>query len=147
MTARFNMGKKYPEAYKAMDAFDTLVAASGIESWYQELIRIRASQLNGCAYCVDMHVQDALKLGINPRKINVTGVWREAANHFTEEEQIIIRLTEEVTLIHNHGISDDLYNAAITKFGEEYTARIIMAIITINAWNRIGVGLKMQPNF
>ena len=116
-----------------------------MEEWYQQLIKIRASQINGCAYCVNMHTQDALKLGIDARKINLINVWREADNIFTEEEQLVIRMTEELTLIHQQGLSDSVYEKALALFGEDKTAQLIMVVITINAWNRMGVGLRMQP--
>jgi AhpD family alkylhydroperoxidase len=145
MGTRFKMGKVYPASYKALDSLDQLIASSSVEEWYQELIKIRASQINGCAYCVNMHTQAALKLGIDARKINLINVWREADTIFTEEEQLVIRMTEELTLIHQHGLSDSVYEKALALFGEEKTAQIIMVIITINAWTRIGVGLKMQP--
>ena len=147
MGTRFKMRKVYPAAYKAIDSLDQLNASSTVEEWYQQLIKIRASQINGCAYCVNMHNQDALKLGIDARKINLISVWREADNIFTEEEQLLIQMTEELTLIHQHGLSDRAYDQAVTIFGEEKTAQVIMAIITINAWNRVSVGLKMQPEF
>lgn len=145
MGTRFKMGKVYPASYKAIDSLDQLNATSSVEGWFQQLIKIRASQINGCAYCVNMHTQDALKLGIDARKINLINVWREAENVFSEEELLLIQMTEEFTLIHQHGLSDGVYQKAIAIFGEEKTAQIIMVIITINAWNRIGVGLKMQP--
>ncbi len=145
MKARFKIAKVYPPAYKAIDSLDNLVAASSVDKWHQELIRIRASQINGCAYCVNMHTQDALKLSIDPRKTSLISVWREAKNVFTEEEQLLLQMTEELTLIHQHGLSDAVYEKAIELFGEEKTAQIIMVIITINVWNRVGVGLKMQP--
>lgn len=147
MGTRFKMKKVYPAAYKAMDSLDQLIVSSSVEEWYQQLIKIRASQINGCAYCVNMHTQDALKLGIDARKINLINVWREADNIFSEEEQLVIRMTEELTLIHQHGLSDSVYEKALALFGEEKTAQIIMVIITINAWNRVGVGLRMQPQF
>jgi AhpD family alkylhydroperoxidase len=109
------------------------------------MIRIRASQINGCAYCVNYHTGDALKLGVDFRKINLLSAWREASNVFNEEEQLIIRMTEELTLIHQHGLSETVYEKAISLFGEEKTAQLIMVIITINAWNRIGVGLSIKP--
>ena len=145
MSTRFKMGKVQPAAYKAMDALDNYVSNSGIDKIHQELIRIRASQINGCAYCVNYHTRDARKLGETEQRLYLISVWREAKNVFTEEEQLLFAMTEEITLIHQHGLSDELYNKAIEIFGEEKTAQVIMAIITINAWNRIGVGLNMQP--
>ena len=145
MSTRFKMGKVQPAAYKAMDALDNYVSNSGIDKIHQELIRIRASQINGCAYCVNYHSGDARKLGETEQRLYLISVWREAKNVFTEEEQLLFAMTEKITLIHQHGLSDELYNKSIEIFGEEKTAQVIMAIITINAWNRIGVGLNMQP--
>lgn len=145
MTARFKMGKVQPAAYKAMDALDTYVASTGLDQKLQELIRIRASQINGCAYCVSYHSSDARKAGETEQRLYLISVWREAPNVFSEEERLIFAITEELTLIHQHGLSDALYDKAIATFGEEKTAQIMMVIITINAWNRIGVGLNMHP--
>ena len=142
---RFKMGKVQPAAYKAMNELDKFVASSSIPPLHRELIKIRASQINGCAYCVNHHARDARKLGETEQRIYLTSVWRESPNIFTEEEQLLFEMTEEITLIHRHGLSDVLYEKSINIFGEEKTAQIIMAIITINAWNRIGVGLKMHP--
>jgi AhpD family alkylhydroperoxidase len=145
MDKRLSMKKVYLEAYKAMAALDDLVDNASFERWFAEMIRIRSSYINGCAYCVDSHTQDALKLGIPARKIALVPVWREAGDIFSEKEQAILSLTEQVSLIHNHGIADDVYQTSIRLFGEKQTAELIMAIITINAWNRIGVGLRMKP--
>lgn len=145
MSNRFKMGKVQPAAYKAMDALDTYLGTTTIDQRTQELIRIRASQINGCAYCVSYHSADARKAGETEQRLYLISVWREAPNVFTEEEQLIFAITEEITLIHQHGISDALYDKAIATFGEEKTAQIMMVAITINAWNRIGVGLNMHP--
>ncbi len=145
MRTRLKMGKVQPAAYKAMDALDNYISTTSIDKVHQELIRIRASQINGCAYCVNYHSGDARKLGETEQRLYLISVWREATNVFSEQEQLLFAMTEEITLIHQHGLSDALYDKAISTFGEERTAQIIMAIITINAWNRIGVGLKMQP--
>ena len=140
------MGKVQPAAYKAMDALDTYIGNSGVDQKLQELIRIRASQINGCAYCVAYHSSDARKAGETEQRLYLVSVWREAPNIFTEEEQLVFAMTEEITLIHQHGLSDATYDKAIATFGEEKTAQIMMVIITINAWNRIGVGLNMHPD-
>jgi AhpD family alkylhydroperoxidase len=145
MKARLKMGKVQPAAYKAMDSLDTYVSNSGVDKLHQELIRIRASQINGCAYCVNAHSNDARKAGETEQRIYLISAWREAQDIFTNEEQLLFEMTEEITLIHRHGLSDAVYEKAIATFGEEKTAQIIMVIITINAWNRIGVGLKMKP--
>jgi AhpD family alkylhydroperoxidase len=139
------MRKVYPAAYKAMDEFENLIENSSINKWYREMIRIKASQINGCAYCVNYHTGDALKLGVDFKKINLISAWRESPNVFNEEEQLLLQMTEELTFIHHHGMSDAVYNKSLQLFGEKQTAELMMLIITINAWNRIGVGLKMIP--
>ena len=145
METRFKMGKVTPKAYKAMDALDTFVDKSSISPLHKELIKIRASQINGCAYCVNSHTNDARKIGETDQRMLLINVWREAGDNFSEEEKLLFEMTEEITLIHQHGLSDRLYEKSIQLFGELKTAEIIMAITTINAWNRIGVGLNMHP--
>jgi AhpD family alkylhydroperoxidase len=145
MEARFLMGKVQPAAYKAMGALDAYVQEAAVDTLHKELIKIRASQINGCAYCVNHHTADAIRLGEDPKKLYLVGVWKEAPNVFDEKEQTILAMTEEITLIHQHGLSEEVYTKALELFGQEMTAQIIMIIITINAWNRIGVGLKMEP--
>jgi AhpD family alkylhydroperoxidase len=145
MSSRFKMVMVQPGAYKAMNALEQFLKASSVSPLQQEMIKIRASQVNGCAYCVNIHTRDARKLGETEQRIYLMSVWREAPNVFTEEEQLLLEMTEQVTLIHQQGLSDALYEKAVTLWGEEKTAQVIMAIITINGWNRIGVGLKMHP--
>ena len=145
MSTRFNMSAVQPEAYQAMSALDKLINTSVIDKLQREMIKIRASQINGCAYCVNHHTKDARKLGETEQRVYLISVWREAPNVFNEEERLLLEMTEEITLIHRHGLSDRLYDKAISMFGEIKTAQVIMAIITINAWNRIGVSLNMHP--
>ena len=145
MEPRFKMGKVQPEAYKAMGALDNYIASIAVNQLHQELIRIRASQINGCAYCVNAHTGDARKHGETEQRMHLIAVWREARNIFTEEEQALLEMTEEITLIHQHGLSTRLYEKSMELFGQEKTAQVIMTIIGINAWNRIGVSLKMEP--
>lgn len=139
------MGKVLPDAYKALLALDSFTRSSGIPPIQQELIKIRASQINGCAYCVSIHAKDARKMGETEQRIYVIGVWREAPNIFSDEEQLVLEMTEEITLIHQHGLSDRLYERAISLWGEERTAQVMMAIININSYNRIGVGTNLHP--
>src|SRR4030095_1279584 len=103
--SRFRMGKVQPAAYKILDSLDNYVYNSGIDRRLQELIRIRASQINGCAYCVNYHSGDALKFGETQQRLNLISVWKEARNVFSEEEQLLFAITEEITLIHQHGFS------------------------------------------
>jgi len=145
MQTRFKMGEVQPEAYKILFEMNKYVLQSKIDKLQREMIKIRASQINGCAYCVSSHARDARKLGETEQRIYLMSVWREAPNVFTEEEQLILAITEEVTLINQHGLSNELYEKAIKLFGQEKTAQIIMTVITINCWNRIGVALNMHP--
>jgi AhpD family alkylhydroperoxidase len=145
MSARLKMGKVQPAAYQAMDALDNYVSETSVNKIQQELMRIRASQINGCGYCVNYHAAEALKLGESEKRLLLISVWRGATNVFTPEEQLLFAMTEEITLIQQQGLSDAVYDKAIETFGDEKTAQVMMVIITINAWNRIGVGLKMQP--
>ena len=145
MDTRFSMGTVSPGAYKAMEGLDNFNESSSVPLLQQELIRIRTSQINGCAYCVNMHTTDARKQGESDKRMLLISVWREAGSIFTEEEQLLLEMTEEITLIHQHGLSNALYEKAIALFGKEKTAELIMVIIAINAWNRIGVALKMHP--
>ena len=145
METRFKMGEVQPEAYKILFEMNKYVLQSKIDKLQREMIKIRASQINGCAYCVSSHARDARKLGETEQRIYLMSVWREAPNVFTEEEQLILAITEEVTLINQHGLSNELYEKAIQLFGEEKTAQIIVTVITINCWNRIGVALNMHP--
>lgn len=144
MSERLKLGVVQPAAYQAMLALEKYLSTTSIEPLHKELIKIRASQVNGCAYCVNMHTQDARKLGETEQRINLVAVWKESPQ-FSAAERIILALTEEVTLISKAGVSDDTYNKAIATFGEEVTAQLLMAIVTINAWNRIGVSTHMKP--
>lgn len=145
MSTRLNMFKTQPDAYKAMLALEKYTQGTGLDPLQKELIKIRASQINGCAYCINMHTKDARKLGETEQRIYLISAWREAPNVFNEADRVLLELTEAVTLIHQHGVGDELYEKAINLFGEEKTAQIIMAIVTINGWNRIAVSLHTQP--
>ncbi len=144
MSNRINLGKIEPGAYKAMMALEHYLGTTGLSPIQQEMIRVRASQINGCAYCLDMHTRDARKAGETEKRIYLLNAWRETSL-YTEEERAILALVEEVTLIANGGVSDEVYGQAIKVLGEQKTAQVIMAAITINAWNRIGISTKMQP--
>lgn len=145
MQARIRIGKVQPDAYKAMNGLDQYISESSIDKIHREMIKIRASQINGCAYCVNSHTKSARALGETEQRIYLMSVWRESGNIFSDEEQLLLEMTEEITLIHKSGLSDFVYEKATALFGEEKTAQVIMAIITINAWNRIGVSLNMTP--
>ncbi len=136
-----NLYKLEPGAYQAMLALENYGKATEVSPIIKELIKIRASQINGCAYCLDMHTEDAIKIGETPRRIFLISAWREAPV-FTEDERIVLQLTEEITLISNSGVSDETYQKVINHFGEKITAQLIMLIVIINSWNRIAVSTK-----
>src|SRR3954464_12731897 len=144
MEQRLNYPKLAPEAAKAMFALGTYIAGSGLEHSLIELVKIRASQINGCAFCIDMHTKDARKAGETEQRIYALNAWRETP-FFTEEERAILALTEEVTLIQHH-VSDATYEAAAKVLDEAYIAQVILAIIAINAWNRFAISTGMQPS-
>jgi len=145
MSKRLNLKELIPDSHQILMQLSQFVANSGIDKLQQELIKIRASQINGCAYCMHMHSKDALKYGEDPKRLYVLSAWREAKNWFSEADQVILKLTEEITLIANHGLSDQTYGEAVALFGEEVTAKLIVAVININALNRVGVSLNMHP--
>jgi len=145
MNKRIDFNVVQPAAYDAMDVLDQFVNQSSIDKVIQEFIRIRASQINGCAYCVDAHSRDARKLGETEQRVFLISAWRESGSIFSEEERLVLEMTEEITLIHKQGLRDATYEKAIAVFGKETTSQLIMAIVTINAWNRIGVATQLKP--
>lgn len=144
MNTRVNILQTQPEAYKAMMGLEKYIASTSLDPIHKELIKLRASQINGCAYCINMHTKDARKLGMTEQRIYLLNAWKEVKNLYTEEERVILSMTEEITLIQNH-LSDENYNKAVGLFSENYVAQIIMMITTINAWNRIAIATEMQP--
>lgn len=139
---RINIKQLEPNAYKAMMALENYCASCSLDPILKELIKMRASQINGCAYCLEMHTEDALAVGESTRRIFALSVWRES-HLFSETERILLQLTEEITKISEQGVTDDTYTKAIRIFGEQVTAQIIMLIITINSWNRIAVSTQL----
>ncbi len=143
MNKRISIPELEPDAQKAMYGLAGYVSKTSLSHTHQELIKIRASQINGCAYCIDMHTHDALKYGDTQQRIFLISAWRETSL-FTEEERVILAMTEEITLISQHGLTEETYQKALKLFDPNTVAQIIMAIITINAWNRIGVSTLME---
>jgi AhpD family alkylhydroperoxidase len=130
-----------PDAYKAMIGLEQYIRNSSLPPLLRELIKIRASQINGCAYCIDMHTQEALKIGETQRRIFALSAWKESPL-FTEEERVVLQLTEEVTLISVDGLSNETYDKVIKTYSEHGLAQIIMQVIIINSWNRIAVSTR-----
>ena len=127
-----------PAAYEAMFKLEGYLAKSGLNPLHMNLIKIRASQINGCAFCLDMHINEAIKAGESPRRIYVLNGWRKTTL-FSDEEAVILEMTEELTVLNENGLSDSTYNKAVQCFDEQTFSQIVMTIVTINAWNRIAV--------
>lgn len=145
MEKRINILETEPAATKAMYGLQAYIENSSLTKTHQELIKIRASQLNGCAFCIDMHTKDALKHGETIDRIVLLNAWKEVNGLYTKEERIILALTEAVTLIHREGIPSDLYKEASENFDVNYLSQILVAIIGINSWNRIAISGLFQP--
>lgn len=144
MEKRININTVEPLAYKAMFGLEGYLAKIEISKILKELIKIRASQINNCAYCIDMHSKDAIKNGENVQRLLIISAWREATKFFTEEEQAVLAMTEEVTLVHQNGLTTETYDKVSKIFSENQIAQILMVIVTINAWNRIAVSTHLQ---
>lgn len=141
MSTRISIQQVEPAAYKAMYALEGYLQTSQLSKTHKDLIKLRASLINGCAYCINMHTQEAKKHGETDQRLFLLSAWKETTL-YTEEERAILALTDEVTLIQNH-VSDETYKTAEKLFGANYLAHIIMAIVTINAWNRIAITTEM----
>ena len=138
MQKRINISGLEPDAYKAMSGLEQYVRKTRLDPKLRELIKIRASQLNGCAYCIDMHTREALELGEDQHRLFAVAAWKESPL-FADEERAVLQLTDEVTFIQKHGVSDDTYNNVLKYFDENQLAQIIMQIIMINSWNRFAI--------
>lgn len=145
MEKRINIGEIEPAAYKALLGLENYLATVAVSKTLKELIKIRASQINGCAFCINMHTIDARKHGETEQRIYLLNAWREVHGLYTSEERAVLALTEEMTLIANGGVSDETYQKAKSFFDDHQLAQIMIAIITINGWNRMSVATQMQP--
>ena len=142
MENRFNLQDVQPAAIKAMYDLSGYLAGTQLTKTQLELIKIRASQINGCAFCIDMHTKDALKNGETTQRIFLLNAWKET-DKFTEEEKALLAITEEVTLISQHGLTDATYAKAASFFSKEVIAQILMAVVIINSWNRIAISTQL----
>jgi AhpD family alkylhydroperoxidase len=115
------------------------VRESGLDARLYELVKIRASQLNGCAFCLDMHTRDARKLGEDQRRLDILSGWHEAPGFFHPRERAALALTESVTRIGDDGVPDPVWNEAAAQFDQAELVQLLMAIATINVWNRLAV--------
>ncbi len=140
-TPRISFSATAGPIYRAVSALD---ASAPFEPRLRELVRIRASQINGCAFCVDMHCVDAQKAGEHDRRIFALAAWHESP-FFDERERAALALTEAMTRLGEHGVPDAVYERAAAVFGEAELGNLMGVIIAINAWNRVAIATAMQP--
>ncbi|GAA2626579.1 carboxymuconolactone decarboxylase family protein [Streptomyces vastus] len=141
-TPRLAWAKLAPDVYKAMIRLDT-AARQGVDPVLLELVKIRASQINHCAFCVDMHSKDALAAGESVERIIQLSAWEESQHFYTAKEVAALALTEAVTVLTDGFVPDEVYDVAAKQFDEAELAQLIAAITVINAWNRFGVTCRM----
>ncbi|MFZ1799401.1 MAG: carboxymuconolactone decarboxylase family protein [Chitinophagaceae bacterium] len=144
MKERLDYAKVAPNALKAMLELEKYMATSGLERTLYVLVKTRASQINGCAYCIDMHTKDARKAGETEQRLYALNAWRETP-FFTERERAALEWTECLTLISENDIPDTLYDSVRKHFDEKEIVALSMAIVAINGWNRLAIGFRMVP--
>ncbi|RTE03010.1 carboxymuconolactone decarboxylase family protein [Paenibacillus whitsoniae] len=144
MEVRIQHGKVNPEAYQTMQKLEGFIKSSGLERTLYELIKIRASQINGCAFCLDMHTRELKEMGETDQRINLISVWHESLI-YSDREKAALELTEYVTRIADKGVPNDVYARVREQFTEKEYVTLIMAINTINSWNRIAISTGMFP--
>jgi len=138
---RVNIQQAQPEAYKAMFGLEKYLETSTVAADLRELIRIRASMLNQCQFCLDMHTEAANSLGVSSEKIYALSNWQNS-KHFNQLEQAVLRMTDAMVNIKEEGVSNEIYSGVSEHFSKEEVAQIIMLNATINAWNRIGISMS-----
>lgn len=144
MKMRIDHRKANPGVYQIMLKLEGFIKNTNLDPILYELIKIRASQINGCAFCLDMHTTDLRKLGESEQRINLIMVWGEVP-FFTDKERVVLELTEVVTRISDAGVPQSLYEKVREHFSEEEYLTLIMAVNTINCWNRIAISVDMFP--
>lgn len=144
MKPRMNFYQAAPETIKALVAVETQIQSSGLEQSLIELVRTRASQINGCAYCINMHTQDARKHGETEERLYLLNAWREAPV-YTDRERAALAWTEAVTLISETHAPDDVYEGARRHFSEAEIVNLTTLIGAINAWNRLAISFRAVP--
>ncbi|MFI9080631.1 carboxymuconolactone decarboxylase family protein [Streptomyces sioyaensis] len=141
---RLHWAQRAPEVYRAMIALDA-AARKDVDPALAELVKIRASQLNKCAFCLDMHLTDARKAGESEERLHLLLAWAEAPDLYTPKERAALALTEAITHLTDGFVPDEVYAQAAAHFDETELAHLIALITTINAWNRFGVSTRMTP--
>ncbi|MEV3969928.1 carboxymuconolactone decarboxylase family protein [Streptomyces sp. NPDC050698] len=138
---RLEFAKSAPKAFRSLIAFDA-AAREGLDPALVELIQIRSSHLNHCAYCLHMHTNDARKAGESEDRLHMVAVWREARHFFSEREQAALALTDALTLVADAGVPDDVWARAAAQFEDGELAQVIALICTINTWNRVALATR-----
>lgn len=144
MEPRLDYAKVNPEGYRAMVELNRYVKNSGLEPSLLELVKIRASQINGCAYCIDMHTKDARLAGETEQRIYALSAWKETP-FFSARERAALAWTEALTLIGQNGVPDELYRHANRQFSDKELVDLTLAVIVINGWNRLAVSFHTVP--
>src|SRR5437868_15321666 len=144
MKPRLNPYQVAPDTIKALSALEAQVQASGLEKSLIELVKTRASQINGCAFCINMHTQDARKQGETEQRLYLLNAWREAPV-YSDRERAALAWTEAVTLIAETHVPDDIYAEVRSHFSEAETVNLTMLVATINAWNRLAIAFRAVP--
>jgi AhpD family alkylhydroperoxidase len=144
MNTRLNPEKVAPDVYRAMLKLETAVKTSGLESNLINLIKLRASQINGCAYCIDMHSKDLRSEGESEERLYLLNAWRDSP-FYSDRERAALAWTEALTLITEGHVPDDVYNEALKQFTDAELAKLTLAIVAINAWNRFGIAFRTEP--
>ena len=145
MKPRLNAWTAAPHAMQAFVEFSNAMVKDGVEPSLAELVKIRASQINHCAFCLDMHMRDARKHGVSEQKLDVLAAWEEAGNLFSERERAALALTEAITELGDGHVADEVYARAAAVFSERELGQVIAMAVTINAWNRINVTIRLEP--
>ncbi|MEX3689612.1 carboxymuconolactone decarboxylase family protein [Paraburkholderia sp. BR14263] len=144
MTQRIDYQQQSPELFRKFVEFSLVLKKSTIEESIGHLVDIRASQLNGCSFCVDMHVKEATIHGERPLRLHHVAVWRES-NLFTPRERAALAWTEALTQISPLGVSDEIYDRVRTQFSEKELSDLTFQVMSINAWNRVNIGFRIPP--
>lgn len=144
MKQRLNYTEVAPDAMHAMLGLEKYVHNSGLERPLYELVKTRASQINGCAYCLDMHTKDARKAGETEQRLYALSAWRETP-FYSERERAALEWTEALTVISENEVADTLYDSVRKHFNEKEMVALTMAIIAINGWNRLAIGFRTVP--
>lgn len=144
ITQRMNVHDTDPKAYEPMLALEKYIHAGSLGEALLALVKLRASQINGCAFCLDMHAREAQAAGVAPRLVNVLAGWKEAPGLYSARERAAIALTEEVTLISQGGVSDAVWAQVTAAFSPQEIAQLLMAICAINSWNRLAIATHLD---